>query len=201
MPTDRFSIQGLSEYRLDQFNGRTLGPRDSSAFLVSIDANYKIAYEWNLSAWISRSNTNMNLATNCSSLGECGNVVSATDWVADLDQNNNAVGLGLRGMVTDNIKVSIDTQFSIDESEYEIETIGGTPLSDLPDITYKNLTITLSADYSISEFSSLRFKYGYDWTIANDWTWEGWTYADGTTVTIPSKQDTHFIGITYEHRF
>ena len=201
VPTDRFSIQGLSEYTLGQYDGRTLGPRDSSAFLVSIDANYKNAEEWNLSAWISYSNTNMDQATNCSSLGECGNVVSATDWVADLDQINSAVGLVLRGMVTDNLEVSIEAQFSIDKSEYEIETIGGTPLSDLPDITYKHLTINLSADYAIREFSRLRIKYGYDWTKVNDWTWDGWTYADGTTVTIPSKQDTHFIGITYEHRW
>ena len=65
----------------------------------------------------------------------------------------------------------------------------------------QHLRISLFADYSIYENSRLRFKYGYDWNRADDWTWNGFTYANGTTVDIPSKQVTHTIGIAFTHRF
>lgn len=201
MPTDRFSMQFLSEYSLDIYDGRRLGPREGSAFLASIDATYEIADEWYLTTWVSHSNTKMDQATNCPSILECGGAIASADWVADLTQNNSAVGLGLRGKVTDEMEVGINIQFSIDRSEYEIETLGGTTLSNLPDISYMHLALSLFSDYSISENNGLRFKYGYDWTKANDWTWESWTYADGTTVYIPPKQDTHYIGFAYYHRF
>ncbi len=201
LPIDRFSMQFLSEYSLDSYNGRRLGPRDGSAFLVSIDANYEIADEWNLTAWVSHSNTKMDQATNCSTTSICGGTIASTDWFADLTQNNSAVGLGLRGMVTDRMEAGIDAQFSFDQSEYEIETIGGTPLSDLPDIDYNHVRVSLFTDYTINENSRLQITYSYDWNHADDWTWNGFTYADGTTVSIPTTQDTHIIGLTYSHRF
>ncbi len=201
IPIDEFSMQFLSEYSQDSYNGRRLGPRDGSAFLVSLDANYQIADEWNLTAWISHSDTKVDQATSCSTTSICGGTIASTEWFADLTQKNTALGLGLRGKVTDRMEVGIDTQISFDQSEYEVETIGGTPLSDLPDIDYHHLRISLFADYSINENSRLRFKYGYDWYRAEDWTWEGFTYANGTTVDIPTTQDTHTIGIAYNHRF
>ncbi len=104
-------------------------------------------------------------------------------------------------MVTDRMEAGIDAQFSFDQSEYEIETIGGTPLSDLPDIDYHHLSISLFTDYSFHENSRLRFRSGYDWDKADDWTWDGFTYADGTTVSIPTAQDSHSIGLAFNHRF
>ena len=74
-------------------------------------------------------------------------------------------------------------------------------LSYLPVITYKHVNVSMFADYRIGDNNGLRLKYGFDWTIADDWTWEGWTYADGTTLSIPTKQNTHFVGLSYYHRF
>ncbi len=52
---------------------------------------------------------------------------------------------------------------------------------------YRQVNFSAFANYALGKNNGLRLKYGYDWTVAEDWTWEGWTYADGTTVTIPSK--------------
>jgi MtrB/PioB family decaheme-associated outer membrane protein len=201
IPVDGFSLQLLSEYSLDNYDGRELGPRDGSAFLTSIDASLEIAEQWNVTAWVSHAYTNVDQATNCPSVLECGGVATSADWVADLTQTNSAVGLGTRANVTGRFEVGFDTAFSIDRSDYEIETIGGTKLSYLPVITYKHVNVSMFADYRIGDNNGLRLIYGFDWTIADDWTWEGWTYADGTTLSIPTKQNTHFVGLSYYHRF
>jgi hypothetical protein len=35
----------------------------------------------------------------------------------------------------------------------------------------------------------------------NDWTWQNFTYSDGTTVTIPERQNVVFIGASYHYRW
>jgi len=36
---------------------------------------------------------------------------------------------------------------------------------------------------------------------ARDWTWKGMVYANGAEVKIPDNEQTHFIGLSYYHRW
>jgi hypothetical protein len=62
------------------------------------------------------------------------------------------------------------------------------------------LTLKLHADHALDRHSGIRGEFIVDRMRNNDWTWRNWTYTDGTTVTLPDRQNAAFVGVTYYHR-
>lgn len=48
---------------------------------------------------------------------------------------------------------------------------------------------------------TIRATYSYDRFSTDDWTWNRWTYSDGTTVLANPTQEVHFVGLTVNYRF
>jgi hypothetical protein len=78
---------------------------------------------------------------------------------------------------------------------------GSSSPASLPGYFYRQLSFKLFADYAIERNSGLRATFIYDRRKTNDWTWAGYTYSDGTTVSQPNLQDTSFIGASYYYRW
>ena len=47
----------------------------------------------------------------------------------------------------------------------------------------------------------MRAQWIHDTYKTDDWTWQQWTYSDGTRVTQEPKQEVDFIGVQYYYRF
>jgi len=200
-PTDLFSAGLRLGRTADTYDSRPLGPRDGESLFVSLDLSYQISGSWNVSAWTSASDIRLDQATNGDGTASNGAPVNDEDWLADQRQIAYAIGMMLRGDLTENLKVGAALEYSTDRSEQEVAGLGVSVLPSLPDIRYKQATLGLFADYRLSPKGRLKVNYGYSRISADDWTWRGWTYADGTTVRIPDREETHFIGIAYAYRW
>jgi MtrB/PioB family decaheme-associated outer membrane protein len=192
-PTDRYSMQLVGEAAIDRYTSNQYGPHDGSYFLVSLDGNYKLGDDWDLTGWVSFSETALDQQTRSG---------TTLPWEADLSQFGYAVGLALKGQVTERFKLITDLQFSEDTSEHGISPLGlvGTGPS-LPDIVYRQWQLGLTGDYAIQEHYGVKLRYGIAFVEARDWSWQGFTYADGSAVRIPSQEIAHFVGASLYFRW
>ncbi len=188
-PRSDFSLQFVGEAAMDNYTDeRFLGPQDGHSYLASLDASYKLNDEWDLGGWAAWNETSIEQRTRTSAL---------VPWEADLSHVGIAAGVSLRGRVTEKLKLGGDLQWSEDTSEHGISALSATAVGpSLPDIVYRQWLLTLTGDYAIKENYGLKLKYGFMHTAADDWTWKGMVYADGTSVRIPDREQTHFVGLS-----
>ena len=195
-PSSVFSLQFIGEASKDNYTSdRFYGPQDGVAHFASLDANYKFADDWDVSGWVAWNDTMIEQRTRTTSTG--------IPWEARLKHIGKAIGATLTGKVTDQIKLTTDLQRTEDTSVHGIMSFGGSTGigPSLPDIEYRQWLFTATGDYAIQENNGLKLKYGFSHTTARDWTWQGFTYADGTQVKIPDNEQAHFIGLSYYHRW
>jgi hypothetical protein len=70
----------------------------------------------------------------------------------------------------------------------------------LPDITSSRKSIKLFGQYAWQDNLALRLELGHDQLSTNDWTWTGWTYADGTTVLQSPRGRITSVGVSLVYR-
>ncbi|MCR6631102.1 MAG: MtrB/PioB family decaheme-associated outer membrane protein [Magnetospirillum sp.] len=196
-PASAWSTQLMLEGSQDHYDGRALGPREGSAYFASLDVTYKLNRDWDLSGWASIDDSRMDQATRQTA-------APVQDWAGKLRTLGRAIGLSARGQLTDTMKVGIDLQQSWDRSEFNLESLSGLSVQSLPDITYRQSSIKLFADYEFVENNGVRLNYGYFRTSTNDWTYAGFNYnngGDSTMIGIPGQEDVHYTGLTFYHRW
>ena len=200
--TERLDLQLVAEASKDEYGGRTLGLQDGSSQLYSFDSAYRVTDNWQLTGWVSREDTRANqldcanaAATNSGNLSACPNTAATPIWTAHIRNVGNAVGLGLRGKATAKLELGAEYQLSNDRGEFRN---GPTPpgVTAVPDTKYNRYTLKLSARYAVQKGAGLRFQYIHDRFSTNDWTWDAWTYADGTRVLPNSQQKIDFFGLS-----
>ena len=200
-PREKFSAQLRLEYSADTYDSRPLGPRSGSMLMASIDMGYQLSRHWNVSAWTSFNDLRLDQASNGDGTDAGGGGVTDEDWAADLHHLGASVGFAVRGRLMDRLTTGAEVQYSTDRSKHELTGLEASVIPNLPDIRYQQASVGLFLDYKLSTNGRVRLNYGYSRISAQDWTWQTWTYADGTTVGIPEREDTHFIGIAYSHRW
>lgn len=206
MPADPLSFNFVAEAAKDDYSGRTLGPREGEARLLSLDAAYRITEAWQASAWVSRNDTRAEQATCVGSAATgavgltCANSAAQPLWEAKLRNLGTAVGLGLRGKVSPSIELEADVSHTKDRGEF-LQTATAVVAPTVPDVNYKVTTLRLRGSYALTKASSVRLQYIYDHFKTDDWYWTSFTYGDGTTVTQDPDQEVHFIGVAYQYRF
>lgn len=206
MASESLSLQFVGETAKDEYSGRTLGPREGTARLLSLDAAYRFSEAWQASAWISRNDTRAEQATCVGSAATgpvgltCANSAAQPLWEAKLRNLGTAVGLGLRGKVTSRIELEGDVSQTKDRGEF-LQTATAVVAPTIPDVNYKVTTFKLRGSYALTKASSLRLQYIYDRFKTDDWYWMSFTYGDGTTVTQEPDQKVHFVGVAYQYRF
>lgn len=211
MPTDALSFQLNAEKSRDDYEaGRQtpadIGVREGEAWLLNIDATYVVNDDWKLSAWATRNVTSVDQSTCRSTAGAtvAAGIAScaANSWDAEMTSRSDAVGMGVRGKIRSKLNVGADLTYMRDHNTYDLAGIGNSvSAADLPDITSYMTTLKLFANYLVGKESSLQLDYTLDRRTTNDWTWDGFVYADGTTIDQDPSDTTHFIGVSYRYGF
>jgi MtrB/PioB family decaheme-associated outer membrane protein len=192
-PTDELSAQFAIEDARDTYSGRNtgldVGARHGSSQLYSVDVSYLINEAWQLSGYASSLSTSIAQAT--------GNAL-ATYWTADLKNSGTNYGLTLKGKVSDRWSVSGDLLWSQDRNKYRL---GGAASTSLPDIDSTLTTLKLAGTYTYDKDVSFRLTYINDHRKTNDWTWNGFTYTDGTWLYQKPNETVQFIGFAVAYHF
>jgi MtrB/PioB family decaheme-associated outer membrane protein len=193
IPADQWSVQFIADFSDDSYSGRQLGPRKGSSQFLSADVSYRISDKWNLSSWLSQEKTTAQQSTATS---------TSVGWDADLRDTTTAWGISLKGKPRANLELGADLSTSLDIAESGMaKTSGAGVVNSLPDFFYRQLSLKLFADYALDRQSGIRFNIVMDHRDNNDWTWQNWTYTDGTTVTNMPSEKSAFIGISYHYRW
>jgi MtrB/PioB family decaheme-associated outer membrane protein len=186
-PVEPFDMQFVGEISKDKYSGRTLGLEDGSAAFVSLDSTYRITENWQTTLWLSRDDTRANMRScesaagaNTGNISACPNTPADPIWTAHLRNVGNAAGLGVKGRVQ------------------APPPPGDTPV---PDVNFNRTTLRLTGNYTMSKQSGVRVQYIQDRFSTNDWTWDTWTYSDGTRVLPNANQRVSFVGLSGYYNF
>src|SRR5882672_3616360 len=209
-PLDKLDLQARAESSKDEYGGRTLGLQDGSARFFSLDGAYRFGESWNLTAWVSRDDTKANLlscmsaaSNNNGDISACPDNAANPIWSANMRNVGNAIGLGVKGKATAQLEVGAELQIHNDRAEFRNgPTPTATPaLTPPPDVTYNRQILRMTAKYAMQKNAGVRVQYVRDRFSTNDWTWENWTYSDGTQVLANPQQTVNFLSATYYFNF
>jgi MtrB/PioB family decaheme-associated outer membrane protein len=210
MPADKVDLQARAESSKDEYGGRTLGLQDGSARFFSLDGGYRFGESWQLAAWVSRDDTKANLlscmsaaSANSGDISACPNNAANPIWTANMRNVGTAFGLGVKGKATAQLEVGAELQISNDRAEFRNgPTPTATPaLTPPPDVSYDRQILRLTARYAMQKNTGVRLQYTRDRFSTNDWTWENWTYSDGSRVLANPQQTVNFIGVSGYYDF
>ena len=130
----------------------------------------------------------------------CPNSAANPIWTAHLRSVGDAIGIGLKGKPTGRLELAADFQLSNDRGEFRN---GPTPVgvTSVPDTKYNRSVTKLTANYAMQKNAGLKLQYIHDRFSTNDWTWDTWTYSDGTRILPNSQQKVDFIAATVYYNF
>jgi MtrB/PioB family decaheme-associated outer membrane protein len=201
-PAEALSLQLRADAAKDDYDARNfeeLGLRDGKANLVSLDAGYRMSEAWDVHAFAARAQNKLRQAV-CSSPA---NGAACTGPITEMRPEHTSDGFGanLTGAVRANLKIGAELTYFDLNDQYALEAASGVQPAALPDINTKVTTLRLFADYALARNSGVRAQWIHDTYKTDDWTWQQWTYSDGTRVTQEPKQEVDFIGVQYYYRF
>lgn len=200
VPFDEFSLHFIGELSADRYSGRTLGPRAGDRNYYSFDASYALNSRWQATMFFSRDDTRAKQRTQTNNA--LGATAVITRWEADLRQRSDALGVGLHGKLRNGVELGGDLNLYRELAENRMASLtAGSTITPLPNIRYRTTELKLSGSYPLGQNAKFALDYLYqDWKT-NDWTWDGWVYSDGTTLTQEAHQKTHFLSASYHYRW
>jgi MtrB/PioB family decaheme-associated outer membrane protein len=212
-PTARLSFQFAIDQAQDKYgpSSRPYGLVDGSADIYTIDANYTVNDNWQVSGWYSRDDTKAR------EVGALLAINPANTRDAQLREIGDSFGFGLRGRPSAKLQVGANLEWMKSVSQYPqtlngaytATTSGGVSLVPLADIHNKLTRLKLFGDYALDKNTNVRVDMIYERWQTDDWTWSfsngtPFTYGtttDGTVVTASPKQSVSFIGARYIYKF
>jgi MtrB/PioB family decaheme-associated outer membrane protein len=208
-PTDELSLQFAVEGAVDEYSaGRgtpNIGVRHGDSWLYSVDASYQASDRWRFNAWLSHTDSSIDQAS-IASITAMSNV-GAIVWNSSQRNSVDALGIGTRGKLPKGIEVGADLIFSYDRTRYNMGKDGYAAFSNtavpsgLPDIKYEQQTLRLFGTYPVDKNLTARLDYILDRRKVNDWTWDNWTYTDGTRITLNPVTQAYLIGLSFNFAF
>jgi MtrB/PioB family decaheme-associated outer membrane protein len=192
-PTDALSFNLSAEGGRDSYNRPADGGLHDADFqLYNLDAAYTLTENWKLTGYASWGKQTLNQQ-------------QAIGYIAQLEQVNTALGLGVVGMIKAGLQVGGDLSYLEDNNKYNLSMTTGAPVSNLPDNTYRATLLKLYGTYALDKKSDLRVDLIQQWAQYHDFTWGyndvPFTYSDNSTVTIQPTQNVTFIGARYIYKF
>ena len=209
-PLEQLDLHLRAEASRDEYGGRTLGLQDGSARFASLDGAYRLGDNWQLSAWVSRDDTKANLlscvgaaSNNTGDISACPNTAASPIWSANLRNIGTAFGLGIRGKATAQLELGAELTISNDRAEYRNSPapVATPAITPPPDVSFDRTVFKLTGKYAMRKNAGLRAQYIHDRFSTNDWTWDNWTYTDGSRVLANAQQTVHFIGLSGYYNF
>jgi len=210
-PLEELSVQWVLEGSQERYSGLPLGPRDGDSVLASVDMAYPLSDEWSLNGWLSANRRSLEASSHSWIDIDVADFATAYNdslqtWSGDSTDRGYALGVGVKGVPSDELKLGGSLQYSKDTSEFEMASI--TPPADaqyapaaaLPSIDYKLVQLKLYGEYALDEQQGVRMDYRYDRVTNNDWSWNNHADYAGTTVAQADHESNHYIGVTYYYR-
>jgi hypothetical protein len=168
------------------------GLHDTDYQLYNIDAALKLNDNWRMTAYASWGKQTLNQQ-------------QAIGYIADLEQTNTAVGLGIVGTLKGGWEVGGDVSYVEDKNTYNLAMNTAASVSNLPESSYRATLLKLYGKVALDKKSELRFDLIQQWAEYDDWAWGyngvPFAYSDNTTVTMQPTQNVTFIGARYVYRF
>lgn len=218
-PTERANLTFNVETARDDYSGHTLGLRDGTAMLLSVDGSYKLGKDWQLTGWISHDTAKAKQHNFRAASGG----YSEAELYDTLKDVGDSVGFGLDGIVNPKLKVGANFEWTHTRSEYD-QSLVETPATGttyyagttgpLPDIKSTATKLNLFAEYALEKKADLRFDLVHERWRTNDWTWQfsdgspfiydgtsGAATSDRTTVITDPNQAATFVGVRYIYKF
>ena len=223
-PTAPLSTQFFYEYAKDKYpfappsGNAQMGMTQGKADLFGFDLAYKITDNWKANAFysINQNKTHQNEVytprinaadQNCTGVTV---TTACSPWTADLNLKGEVFGAGLKGNLA-RWDVGADYMLSKDTTAYNIAfnpafpTAAGSSVPAgagvLPDTKYVLNRLRVNGTYAVSKETKVRLDYIYDQRKVDDYTWQSWTYSDGTRVNVNPNQKTHLVGVTVMQSF
>lgn len=209
-PIESLSAQFTLEDAKDNYGrGRgnpDIGARKGDARLYSADVTYTVTDNWKLTGWVSHSENAIDQAVMTGANAATLNALATalTVWGAEQKNVVDSYSIGVRGkLLNGRLDTGADYVLAHDKTAYKLGNLnGGTaPVNSLPDITWKQSTVKLFGKYAIDRDTALRLDYVFDHRKTNDWTWNSWTYSDGTRLVQNPQDKVHFIGVSVNYAF
>lgn len=194
MPTQRLSVQGVFEDGKDKyrsFDTFVEGLHNADSRFYSLDGSYAISDAWQASAWVSRTEIKSHQVS-----------TSGGQWAAGLMTRGDSYGVGLQAKPMARLQLGADVVRSYDRDKFDMSRVGaGTAVTSLPNLYYKLTSLKLFAKYAVQRNSGVQLDFIHDRRSTDDWTWNNWTYPDGTRVIQNPREKVNFIGVRYYYRF
>jgi hypothetical protein len=208
-PTESLSFQvfgsgGWVDY--SSRNNQDLGLRSGQTKNYGADTTYVFTEKLQANAWYSRNDNRTNQVTCVSANaagGACLNTAAAPVWEAWLRNVSDTYGVGVKGKVTGKLEVGTDVEYSNIRDHYPMASLvpAGASIGSIPNINTQIFDVKLSAKYALRNNMGFRFNYIYNRFTTNDYTWNNWTYSDGTRVTQDPNQVVNFFGLAFYYTF
>ena len=216
-PVEAFGMQLNVENSRDDYDkedDRPFGLKDGRATLVSVDARYAVSDSWQVTGWASHDVTR---AKQLSGRWPRNTTTPVPDMVkdADLEDQGDSIGLGLRGTLSEKLRIGADLQWTRTQSSYDEDTTPARAASELPlqDIENRLTRVSMFAKYAIRKNADVQLDLVHERWKTDDWSWQfanGTSFAyggggangvDNTVVSIKPKQVANFIGMRYIYKF
>ncbi len=198
--TERLGVQFIVENSFDHYGTpSTKGLRDGSMRLFSVDASYALSDAWRLTAYASRGD-------------QVIRVDHSTAYMEDLNDVNDAIGIGLVGKPSGRYEFGGNISYINDRNAYGTQAdfaasagnLAQVAAYQLPDVVYRETRLNLYGKYTLDKHSDIRVDFVYADYYFSEWAWGAsgvpFTYQDNTTVGIDPKQHVAYIGARYIYR-
>ena len=194
-PTEQLSLQFIIDESLDNYGHRAnsdVGLRKGSARNYSLDASYIFSEAWQATAWFSRNETQIDQASR--------NPVSPDGtrevWSVKLQDLGTSVGIGLNGKPTNKLEIGANLNYSDVINKFKQKVQIDPEINSVPNTSFQLGSLRLFAKYALQKNIALRLDYMLDDFKTDEWTWNRWTYTDGTRLTQDTNQLVNFIGFS-----
>jgi MtrB/PioB family decaheme-associated outer membrane protein len=207
VPIEELSVQFTADYAQDKYDGRPLGPESGQYEFYGLDANYVLSDNWQLVGWVSRGTTKLHQRTigqNAIGIPPSGTETAREIWFAPLDNDSDAIGLGVRGRPSAKWELGADVQVSEDQDTFHLLGYTTPGSLALPDITNRHTTVTLFGKYALQPNAGVKLEYVYDRWSTNDWAWQIFPFAfftNGTVIFNETPQQVHFVGASFYYEW
>ena len=190
-PIDSLSIQVAIDESIDDYGqrpGSGLGLRKGSARNYSLDATYIFSERLQATAWFSRNETHIDQASR--------NPITDNGireiWGANLHNIGTSVGMEVTAKPTDKLETGANFMFSDYTDKFNQKVTLEPQVNIVPNLSTQYSSLRLFARYDIRKNLGVRLDYILDHFKTNEWTWTGWRYTDGTTLTQNNNQMVNF---------
>lgn len=194
MATQRLSAHAVIEDGKDKYSSFDTfleGLHNADSRFYSLDGSYAISDAWQVSAWVSRTEIKSHQVTE-----------SGGRWAAGLTTLGDSYGVGLRAKPMARLQLGADVVHSYDRDKFDMSRVGaGTAVTSLPSLYYRLTSLKFFAKYAFERNSGVQLDFIHDRRSTDDWTWNNWTYPDGTRVIQNPSEKVNFVGVRYYYQF